>query len=210
MWLCYQNDFELLYYCMQKDEWALNALINKYTPYSRKIVKESLNGNLLLEMYRDDFVLEALVAITDSIHCFHIQNKCKFGTFVYYCAQRRVKTLLRHHLRMSDNHNLYSISLDTIRVDEENPFSTKVRSFEGCSNPVYYLEYKDASLRVREVIQNLSSLDKQVLDLYLVDCPYVKASKIIGQNEKNYDNRVQKVKKLIKASIYQDKDITKR
>lgn len=204
MWLFYPNDFELLYYCLQNDEWALRTLVRKYTPYSRKIVKESLNGYKVLEMFKDDFVLEALLAITDAIHCYRDQKECKFGTFFYQCALRRVKTLLRHHLRESNQINLYSISLDVFPTEDDNVFRYKGKALEDWRSPNYCLDYKEASLRVQETIQRLSDTDKRVLDLYLLDYTYAEASQIIGKSVKNYDNRVQKIKKLIKKKVYLD------
>lgn len=204
MWECYPNDFELIYYCMQNDEWALRVLIQKYTPYARKIVKESLNGYKALDMYREDFTAEALLAIIDSIYCYKDQKECKFGTFYYRCAMRRVRTLLRHHLRENNLPNLYSVSLDTIPTEDESCYLDRIVAIEDNRNPEYYLNFKEKLLKVRETINNLSDLDKKVLDLYMEEVPYAEASELIGKSAKTYDNHVQKIKKLIKSTVYDE------
>lgn len=204
MWQTYPDDFELLYYCHQNDEWAIETMLKKYEAFSKKIVKECIDSNSILNMFRDDFMLETWVMLIDAIGLYRERNDCSFGTFYYKCALFKVKSLMRHHLRDNNLSNIHSVSLDVVAGDEnERSFGMQLSSNYTCSNPKYALDYKEICLRVKETLSTLKPQDRKTLGLYMDGYSYDKASQILGCKEKAIDNRLQKVKRAIKASIYE-------
>ncbi|MEF9967925.1 MAG: sigma-70 family RNA polymerase sigma factor [Longicatena sp.] len=204
MWQTYPDDFELLYYCRQHDDWAFEMMLRKYEAFSRKIVKECIDTNSGLNIFKDDFLIETWLMLVEAIALYREKDKCSFGTFYYKCAISKVKSLVRHHLREKNLSNINALSLDTIVGDDsEKGYVLQVASANSCSNPIYALEYKETCLRVKETLSNLKPQDKQVLGLYLDGYSYNNASRILGCDEKAIDNRLQKVKKAIKLCIYE-------
>lgn len=203
MWSTMPGDYELLYYCRQMDEQALYFLIEKYEAYMVKIAADAVAKNTFCEIYRDEFVAEALEVIYNAIWNYRENKECSFGTYFYTCASRRVKTLMRHYLRESNAANLYALSLDAIIKDDcESTYLDHFGTENDCGNPIYHLDYKEAVMRVNEVLAGFSDVDKQVLYYYLDDVTYNEAAKNLQFSLKKYDNHIQKIKRNIKEKVY--------
>lgn len=197
------NDYELLYYCRQMDEKALKYLIDKYQPFVLKITSDAISKNPYCEIYRDEFIAEAIEVIYRSIWNYRDNRECSFGTYFYTCASRRVKTLMRHYLREANMGNLYALSLDAmVRDDSDSTYLEHFGTENDQGNPVYSLSYKEAIMRVNETLSSLNELDQKVLACYLDEMSYCEAAKRLNFSKKKYDNLVQKVKRNIKGKIY--------
>lgn len=204
MWETLPNDYELLYYCRQMDEHALLFLLEKYEAFVRKITNDCISKNMYCEIYRDEFIAEAREAIYASIWTYRENKECTFGTYYYTCALRKVKTLMRHYLRESNIGNLYALSLDAIIKDDgDSTFIEQFGTENDCTNPTYWISYKEATLRVNETISSFTALDKKVFYLYLDEASYSDASKELAFSKKKYDNYVQKLKRAIKEKIFE-------
>lgn len=198
------NDYELLYYCRQMDEKSLQYLLEKYEPFVLKITADEIAKNPYCEIYRDEFIAAATEVIYRAVWNYRDNQACSFGTYFYTCASRRVKTLMRHYLREANIGNLYALSLDAmVRDDSDSTYIEHFGTENDCGNPVYNLSYKEAVMRVNETLSSLNEIDQQVLTCYLDELPYSEAAERLNFSKKKYDNQVQKVKRNIKAKIYE-------
>lgn len=198
------NDYELLYYSRQKDDFAINELWIKYQPFARKIVNDCVSKNIYCEIYRDDLIQEAWISLADATYFYRDTLNCAFSSFFYTCAYRKIKSILRHYLREANHGNIYGLSLDSV-VNEEggNYLIDQIESNQYLMNPHYYFRYIENIKQVKKAIEELTEVDKKTLSLYINNSSYSDAAKVLNCSSKTYDNRVQKVKRTLKAKIYE-------
>lgn len=197
------NDYELLYYSRQNDDFAMSELWEKYQPFAWKIVNDCINRNMYCEIYRDDLIQEAWISLVDALYFYRDTLNCAFSSFFYTCAYRKIKSILRHYLREANFGNIYGISLDAV-VNEEggNYLIDQIESNQYLMNPDYYFKYAENIKQAKKAIQGLAEIDRKTLGLYINNVSYNAAAKILNCTPKTYDNRIQKVKRVLKAKIY--------
>ena len=74
--------------------------------------------------------------------------------------------------------------------------------FEPSKNPEQLLIDKENVLSLeRKIEEELSTFEKQVLDLYLTGMSYSQIARVLGRDEKSTDNALQRMKSKIRKVI---------
>ena len=91
--------------------------------------------------------------------------------------------------------------MSTNRDGEEEPLLNILCSDAG-PNPEDLVIDKENVDRLEMLIdKELSSFEKQVLDLYLTGMGYQQIAKVLGRDEKSTDNALQRIKNKLKRAI---------
>ncbi len=195
------NDFELLYMIRQKDDNAFQLLFQRYALFATKIVRTVVSPHGIYNKYFDEFCWEAHLCMMESMESYRETFNCRFSTYYYRCATRRVRNLIQHYGRHSNVHNLTALSLDYELELGENKQVVSYSSGEGLHCPQYHLKFNESIRMVQEVVDSYNLKDRQVLSLYSQGKSYTNAAMILDCTTKQYDNQVQKIKRRIRKAI---------
>ena len=64
------------------------------------------------------------------------------------------------------------------------------------------IDRENVELLERAIDKELSSFEKQVLDLYLTGMKYSQIAKVLGRDDKSTDNALQRIKTKLKKAIF--------
>jgi len=93
------NDFELVYAVRENNEYAYNAIINKYTALIKKIAEEYYIKNKHNKIDYEDLVQEGYVGLIQALNKYD-ESTTLFYTFATLCVRREMERLLKTHNRM--------------------------------------------------------------------------------------------------------------
>lgn len=170
---------------ISSDRLDINELVPKYigiiTYYAKKMA--------VTEFDIDDFISEGLLGLLSAVRTYD-NMKSSFPNYAKVCILNRMRTAISSKKNVSLSSD---IDLPSLISDSENPEKTIISKEK--SSEIY-----NAMLNV------LSSLELNVLNLFLSDESYESISKLLNISVKSVDNALQRARKKIKLIINSLKD----
>lgn len=83
------NDYELLYYVKENDEYALNTLYNKYEPVINKLASKYFKKYKYIGITYEDLLQEARIGLMKAIKNFD-DDQSLFYSFALLCIERNL------------------------------------------------------------------------------------------------------------------------
>lgn len=177
------SDDEIIHRINENKEYELlQILIERHYPtilyhVSRFTYKEPV----------EDVIQEAKTAICSAVRDYD-NSKASFKTFVSVCIERTIMSLSSAKLRKRDvPTDLLTSIEDTVIVDENSP--EKI-FFEKES----YKTFKD------NIKLELSALEYDVLQLFLLDKSYAEIASALNISEKSVDNSLARIRRKLKSN----------
>ena len=188
-----QVDNELLQLIQHGDAHALDTLICKY----QNFVRAKARSYFLIGADREDIFQEGMIGLYKAIRDYDVDKLASFKGFAELCITRQIITAIKTATRQKHSPLNSYISLDRPIYDEESE-RTLFDIIEGTEavDPVELLMNREKFGDIEEKLSDvLSSLEKQVLHLYLDGRTYQEISDEIGRHVKSIDNALQRVKR---------------
>ena len=196
------NAYELLYYVHQKDEWALNQLFTSFDPLIKSCIKILIEKSPVLKLYVDDFYQELMINIFEGVNAYRDDLGSPFTSFIKACLVNKSKTLFRYYNSNRIKANHYGLNLDAfVGEDNEHYHYEIIASSRPMNDPKEAFDYRQTMEKFQRYYHDMSLVDRRVLIYYLKCEKYDRASKALNMSRKSFDNRVQKVKKHLKAAF---------
>lgn len=104
------NDYELLYFVKENDEFSQKILFEKYQPVLRNLAKKSYRSFSHYGYEYEDFLQEANIAFQQAIRCYNESKSILFYTFVILCVRRKLFTFCREISLRKKNNSIAQIS----------------------------------------------------------------------------------------------------
>ena len=114
-------------------------------------------------------------------------------------VKRRIWNVVRDILVEYQHKGFDSISLD----DQEVNYYEILEQNNRLAEPEYYMQYQNAANRLQEEIGLLDEEERDILSCWMASESYQEASKRLGLSKKQYDGRLQRVKRKIKQALYE-------
>lgn len=158
-------------------------LLEKYKPF----VKSKSRVLFLVGGDREDLIQEGMIGLFKAIRDFNPEKGVPFSAFAKLCVERQLYTVIEAAGRLKNAPlNAYiSLSEETDRlmdrgieeaVIEKTSFQQTCKKVKGC----------------------LSSMENEVMELYLEGRDYTEIAKIMGKSDKSVDNALQRIKTKIR------------
>lgn len=181
-----EEDKKLLSRAREGDEQAKEALIKKYIPMVRHIVKTSCpRGKDSIE----DMIQEGLIGLLDAIKEYdNRQDKTKFSSFAYLCVMRKIYNYIRRVNNNKQRALTGALSLQAHLDHEEN---RTIQDLLGSTelDPVEIYENKWISQRLTQVLKNhLSLFEYAVVVLLARGFSLSEIERKVGVDAKSVDN----------------------
>ncbi len=193
------SDEEVIRDAKTGDGQALEFLINKY----KSFVRAKARTYFLIGADREDIIQEGMIGLYKAIRDFRGDKLSSFRAFAELCITRQIITAIKTATRQKHIPLNSYISLNKPIFDEESDRTLlDVISEESVSDPEEMMinreEFAGIEVKMGEI---LSSLEWQVLSLYLQGRTYQEISVLLHRHVKSIDNALQRVKRKLEKYL---------
>lgn len=183
------SDEELICRLRAGEEEIEEYLLEKYKPF----VKSKSRVLFLVGGDKEDLIQEGMIGLFKAVRDFNPENGAPFAAFAKLCVERQLYTAIEAAGRLKNAPlNAY------ISLSEESDSLMDGGIEEAVIEKTSYQQlYK----KVRTL---LSSLENEVLELYLEGKDYIEIAKFLGKSDKSIDNALQRIKSKIRKITSMD------
>lgn len=196
------TDEELIDMLREGASQITDYIMEKY----KNLVRKKAKSMYILGADNDDLIQEGMIGLFKAVRDYDAGRDASFYTFADLCISRQMYNAVQASRR--EKHaplNTY-ISLYADMTESENgEDSTELLNVLASSmetNPEQLIIDKENVADLEAIIEKeLSSFEKQVLDLYLTGMSYSQIAKVLSRDEKSTDNALQRLKAKIRKSM---------
>lgn len=199
------GDEELIMLLRDGDREVMDYLMDKY----KNLVRKCAKSMYILGGDNEDLIQEGMIGLFKAIRDYDFGRDAGFYTFAQLCISRQMYTAVqasgrKKHMPLNTYISIYAGATENSKQEHEGdsmPLESVLVS-GNTTNPEEVLIDQENVEYIEQVISSqLSSFEKQVLDLYLTGMGYVEISKVLGKDEKSTDNALQRLKSKIRRAI---------
>jgi RNA polymerase sporulation-specific sigma factor len=182
---------------------ALEYLINKY----KSFVRAKARTYFLIGADREDIIQEGMIGLYKAIRDFREDKLSSFRAFAELCITRQIITAIKTATRQKHIPLNSYVSLNKPIFDEESDRTLMdIISEESISDPEEMIinreEFTGIEVKMGEI---LSSLEWEVLSLYLQGKSYQEIAEELDRHVKSIDNALQRVKRKLEKYLEEGK-----
>jgi RNA polymerase sporulation-specific sigma factor len=179
---------------------AIDYLINKY----KNFVRAKARTYFLIGADREDIIQEGMIGLYKAIRDYQEEKISSFRAFAELCITRQIITAIKAATRQKHIPLNSYISLHKPVFDEESERTTLMDVIIGgkVANPEELLIGQENLAFIEQRMgEILSSLECEVLSLYLQGKAYYEIANEMGRDIKSIDNALQRVKKKLEKFL---------
>lgn len=195
------TDEELLIRLRDGEQGITDYIMNKY----KNLVRSKAKSMYILGADSEDLIQEGMIGLFKAIRDYDSGRDASFFTFADLCVSRQMYTAVQasrrqKHIPLNNYVSLYGNV--TVNRDGEEEALVNVLSDASDLNPEALVIDRENVDRLEMLIEReLSSFEKQVLDLYLTGMGYQQIAKVLGRDDKSTDNALQRIKTKLRKAI---------
>lgn len=198
------TDEELLSRLRDGETAITDYLMEKY----KYLVRSKAKTMFILGADNDDLIQEGMIGLFKAVRDYDSGRDASFYTFAELCIARQMYTAIqasgrKKHMPLNTYISLYSnMAQDHVREDGAEAFLVNVLADEGHTNPEeLFIDKENAELLEQRIHKELSTFERQVLDLYMTGMGYIQIAKVLGKDEKSADNALQRIKGKLRKIV---------
>lgn len=181
---------------------AMEYLLNKY----KGVVLSCSKSLFILGGDNQDLVQEGMIGLFKAIRDFDEHKNIKFSTFAQICVKRNIYTAITNSNSPKNEPLNKGLSISHTDSSDDDDYlknlSTDDLGLSEIYNPEDNVINKE---KYDEIIafmsRELSKLEYQVMDLYIIGLTTAEIAKVLGKNEKTTDNAFQRAKNKIRKFL---------
>jgi RNA polymerase sporulation-specific sigma factor len=178
---------------------AEEYIIQKY----KNFVRAKARSYYLIGADKEDIIQEGMIGLFKAIRDYEKTRAASFRVFAELCITRQMITAIKTATRQKHIPLNSYISLNKPVFDEENDRTLlDILAGKRISDPEQLMISREEVEFIEEKIQeNLSSLEMEVLSMYLQGKTYYEISEAMGKPVKSIDNALQRVKRKLEKYV---------
>lgn len=186
----------------RSDSKAMDYLLNKY----KGVVLSCSKSLFILGGDNQDLVQEGMIGLFKAIRDFDEHKNIKFSTFAQICVKRNIYTAITNSNSPKNEPLNKGLSIShTDSSDDDDYFKNLSTDDLGLSeiyNPEDNVINKEKYDEIIDFMsKELSKLEYQVMDLYIIGLTTSEIAKVLGKKEKTTDNAFQRAKNKIRKFL---------
>lgn len=199
------SDEELILLLRDGDSRVMDFIMEKY----KGLVRNKAKSMYLLGADNEDLIQEGMIGLFKAVQNYDAGRDASFYTFADLCVSRQMYTAVQASNRQKHAPLNRYISLSGQEGEEANRDGQKTPSeLSGLwekSPEELFIDRENVELLEKTIEKELSSFEKQVLDLYLTGMGYGQIARVLGRDEKSTDNALQRIKTKLRRALDQKK-----
>lgn len=197
------SDEELMMRLRDGEDGIIDFIMNKY----KNLVRSKAKSMYILGADGDDLIQEGMIGLFKAVRDFDSGRDASFSTFADLCISRQMYTAVQasrrqKHIPLNTYISLYATANGNYERSEDDMALVNILTLKSDQSPEELVIDKENVEQLEKTIdKELSSLEKQVLDLYITGMSYTQIAKVLGRDEKSTDNALQRIKTKLKKAI---------
>ena len=179
------NDYELVVLANEGNEDATKLLYEKYRPIIIKKSKDAIISANHHGIEINDIIQEGYIAFDEAIKNFNQDEKTTFYTFAILCIDRKITNFIKKTTNRKSMLLNEAVSIDDV-LDGVLSDSTNVE------NVIF--DREDKKSKIRLLLNNLTSLEKQVFLMRIKGLDFEEIAKKLNKNTKAIYNAWARIK----------------
>ena len=186
----------------RSDSKAMDYLLNKY----KGVVLSCSKSLFILGGDNQDLVQEGMIGLFKAIRDFDEHKNIKFSTFAQICVKRNIYTAITNSNSPKNEPLNKGLSISHTDSSDDDDYlknlSTDNLGLSEIYNPEDNVINKEKYDEIIDFMsKELSKLEYQVMDLYIIGLTTSEIAKVLGKNEKTTDNAFQRAKNKIRKAM---------
>ena len=195
------SDEELIVRLRDGESSITEYLMNKY----KNLVRSKAKSMYILGADSEDLIQEGMIGLFKALRDYDSGRDASFLTFADLCVSRQMYTAVQasrrqKHIPLNTYISLYGVAAMDRDGEQEN-LENVLTAHVGQSPEEVLIDRENLVQLERAIEQELSSFEKQVLDLYLIGMGYQQIAKVLGKDDKSTDNALQRIKTKLKKRL---------
>ena len=197
------SDEELLVRLRDGEQGITDYIMNKY----KNLVRSKAKSMYILGADSEDLIQEGMIGLFKAIRDYDSGRDASFFTFADLCVSRQMYTAVQasrrqKHIPLNNYISLYgNVSTNRDGEGEEESLLNVLTDASDLNPEALIIDRENVDRLEMLIEQELSSFEKQVLDLYLTGMGYQQIAKVLGRDEKSTDNALQRIKTKLRKAI---------
>lgn len=193
------TDEELIDRLREGEEQVTDFIMDKY----KHLVRSKAGSMYILGGDRDDLIQEGMIGLFKAIRDYDCGRDASFFTFAELCISRQMYSAVQaagrlKHIPLNSYISLYG---NSEQGEEEENGVLSILADHGLNPEDLFIDRENVKQLEKRMEQELSSFEKQVLDLYVTGMSYTQIAKVLGRDEKSTDNALQRMKAKIRKML---------
>ncbi|MBQ2803137.1 MAG: RNA polymerase sporulation sigma factor SigH [Lachnospiraceae bacterium] len=195
------TDEELIDRLRHGEEPVMDYICDKY----KNLVRRKAKSMYILGADSEDLIQEGMIGLFKAVRDYDSGRDASFCTFADLCISRQMYTAVQasqrqKHVPLNTYVSLYG-DFSEREGGEEQDLLEALADRSELSPEERFLDKERVSYLEQIIEHELSSFEKQVLDLYMTGMSYSQIAKVLGRDEKSTDNALQRLKNKIKKLL---------
>ena len=195
------SDEELIDRLRDGEDSITEYLMNKY----KNLVRSKAKSMYILGADSEDLIQEGMIGLFKALRDYDSGRDASFLTFADLCVSRQMYTAVQasrrlKHIPLNTYISLYG-NVGTNREGEQEKLENVLTARADQSPEEVVIDRENVVQLEKAIEQELSSFEKQVLDLYLTGMGYQQIAKVLGKDDKSTDNALQRIKAKLKKRL---------
>lgn len=194
------SDEELIDRLRDGDDKIVDYICDKY----KNLVLSKAKSMYIIGGDTEDLIQEGMIGLFKAVRDYDSGRDASFFTFAQLCISRQMYNAVQASQRMKHVPLNGYISLygnDNNGEKEENSLLEEIPDRNELNPEEMFLDKERVSYLEGKIEKELSTFEKQVLDLYLTGMSYIEIARVLGRDEKSTDNALQRLKGKIKKML---------
>lgn len=200
------SDEELIDRLRQGENEITDFIMDKY----KNLVRKKARSMYILGADGDDLIQEGMIGLFKAVRDYDAGRDANFYTFADLCISRQMYNAVQASRREKHTPLNTYISLYASAEPEQEGKGTQLVNIlvsEVETDPEKLFIDKENVAHIESIIEKeLSSFEKQVLDLYVTGMSYSQIAKVLSRDEKSTDNALQRLKSKLRRAVDYQKD----
>lgn len=182
------------------DEQALELLLNRYRHYARAKAR----SYFLAGADKEDIVQEGMIGLFKAIRDFQRERNTAFRAFAELCITRQIITAIKTATRQKHMplNSYVSLNRPTSPDEDDQRSLADTLVAPTISDPIDLVISAEEVADIRSSMGRvLSSLETEVLRLYMDGKSYQEIADMLGRHVKSIDNALQRIKRKLEQHL---------
>ena len=171
----------------------------------KNLVRKKAKSMYILGADNDDLIQEGMIGLFKAIRDYDAGRDASFYTFADLCVSRQMYTAVQasrreKHAPLNSYISLYA-DMTEGEHDGEAELIQILASQRETNPEELFIDKENVAYIEEQIDKQLSSFEKQVLDLYITGMSYSQIAKVLGRDEKSTDNALQRMKTKLKRAV---------
>lgn len=193
------SDEELIQRLRDGEEGIAEYLLDKY----KNLVRSKARSMYILGADTEDLIQEGMIGLFKAIKDYDFGRDAAFSTFADLCVSRQVYTAVsasgrKKHIPLNSYISLSDTATES--ANGEKPLADVLTSINDDPEAIM-IDRENVESIEGFIDTELSSFEKEVLELFLTGMSYVQIAKVLSKDEKATDNALQRAKSKLKKKL---------